>query len=577
MQHSARDPNRNSKYGRVYRITYPERPLVKPPQVAGASIETLFENMKLHELQSRKRSHRELRGRDADQVIAAAHTFAKANAKHEDQATAERLALEALWATWGHQKPSVDLIKQCMGASDHRVRAGAVRVVRHCMHLLDDPAAYLMAAAIDEHPRVRLEALAAGSWLGGEDGAAIALTVASGTTDKWIRNSLNAAMPLLKDDAQKLVDSGKFVGIADIDKVLTSKLAGAPKRKSVVTKGVNMRNRTFKTSYQVGEALYHKDGACITCHQIVLHGMMGKMKVKGKTYDPAKGTPPMTAFAGMYSDNEVASVLNYVRNSWGNKSNDNVTPDDVKKVRAATKDRKIFWNPAELLKDHPLEVKADGKKGAAREKQANKEDPANAVEGPLVYQGDKGFGIGKHLVFIASDHEYRSEETLPALAKILAKHHGFRCTVLFGINEDGHITAGFSNVPHMHALDAADGMVIFTRFLNLTSKWSRSRTTSSAPAPSSACAPPPTASRSRRTRSGSSTTSAPPSKATKTASATKFSATPGSATTAKTTAKETRCCWSKTKRSIRSCAVSATKPSPSPAATTARPTPTSPC
>ena len=503
MQHSARDPNRNSKYGRIYRITYPSRPLVKPPQIAGASIETLFENTKLHELQSRKRSHRELRGRDADAVVAAAHTFAKANAEHEE---AERLALEALWATWGHQKPSIDLIKQCMGASDHRVRAGAVRVVRHCMHLLDEPAAYLMAAAKDDHPRVRLEALAAGSWLGGEDGAAVALIVASGQTDKWIRNSLNAAMPLLKDDAQKLVDSGKFADVKDLDKVMTSKLAGPPKRKSVLTKGVNMRDRGFKTSYQLGEALYHKDGACITCHQesglglqagginiypplvdtpwatgdkeraikIVLHGMMGKMTVKGKEYDPAKGTPPMTAFGGMYSDNEVASVLNFVRNSWGNKSTDNITPADVKKVRAATKDRKIFWNPAELLKEHPLEVKADGKQGAASDKPAAKDDPAGknanagkAASGPLVYQGDKGFGLGKHLVFIASDHEYRSEETLPMLARILAKHHGFRSTVLFGINEDGHIAAGESNVPHMRSLDAADGMIIFTRFLNL--------------------------------------------------------------------------------------------------------------
>ena len=41
---------------------------------------------------------------------------------------------------------------------------------------------------------------------------------------------------------------------------------------------------------------------------------------------------------------------------------------------------------------------------------------------PLTYEGDAGIGKGKHIVFIASDHEYRSEETLPALARILAKH-----------------------------------------------------------------------------------------------------------------------------------------------------------
>ncbi|MBM3831490.1 MAG: hypothetical protein FJ406_13285, partial [Verrucomicrobia bacterium] len=60
---------------------------------------------------------------------------------------------------------------------------------------------------------------------------------------------------------------------------------------------------------------------------------------------------------------------------------------------------------------------------------------------PLVFQGTDGPGKGKHLVLIAGDHEYRSEETLPAMARILAKHHGFKCTVLFDIDADGHISA----------------------------------------------------------------------------------------------------------------------------------------
>ena len=60
-----------------------------------------------------------------------------------------------------------------------------------------------------------------------------------------------------------------------------------------------------------------------------------------------------------------------------------------------------------------------------------------SAEAPLVYEGDSGPGKGKHLVFVASDHEYRSEETLPALARILAKHHGFKCSVVFGVNAKG--------------------------------------------------------------------------------------------------------------------------------------------
>ena len=73
----------------------------------------------------------------------------------------------------------------------------------------------------------------------------------------------------------------------------------------------------------------------------------------------------------------------------------------------------------------------------------------------------------KHLVLIAGDHEYRAEETIPALARILAVHHGIDCTVLFGVDQNGEIQAGISNIPGLEALKKADGMVMFTRFLAL--------------------------------------------------------------------------------------------------------------
>src|SRR5690606_4120145 len=83
----------------------------------------------------------------------------------------------------------------------------------------------------------------------------------------------------------------------------------------------------------------------------------------------------------------------------------------------------------------------------------------------VVYKGKSGLGAGKHIVLLAGDHEYRSEETLPALARILAKHHGFKCTVLFNVDQEtGEIVAGNSNMPGMEALDTADLAVVFLRF-----------------------------------------------------------------------------------------------------------------
>jgi hypothetical protein len=94
--------------------------------------------------------------------------------------------------------------------------------------------------------------------------------------------------------------------------------------------------------------------------------------------------------------------------------------------------------------------------------------PAGAVaQNPhlLVYQGDLGPGRGKHVVFLAGDHEYRSEETLPALARILARHYGFTCSVFFTTDpKTGFIEPGSSNIAGLDALKTADLLVIFLRF-----------------------------------------------------------------------------------------------------------------
>jgi type 1 glutamine amidotransferase len=87
----------------------------------------------------------------------------------------------------------------------------------------------------------------------------------------------------------------------------------------------------------------------------------------------------------------------------------------------------------------------------------------------VVLEGKEGPGKGKHIVFVTGDEEYRSEESMPQLAKILAVHHGFTCTVLFGIDpKTGEIDpCTVDNIPGLAALDKADLMVLFTRFRDL--------------------------------------------------------------------------------------------------------------
>lgn len=89
----------------------------------------------------------------------------------------------------------------------------------------------------------------------------------------------------------------------------------------------------------------------------------------------------------------------------------------------------------------------------------------------VVYEGESGPGKGKHILFVASDHEYRGEETCPAIARIMAKRYGFKCTVLFGQTDQGVIQQGSSHIPGIEAIDDADMLFLFLRFLKPNDDW----------------------------------------------------------------------------------------------------------
>jgi len=95
----------------------------------------------------------------------------------------------------------------------------------------------------------------------------------------------------------------------------------------------------------------------------------------------------------------------------------------------------------------------------------------------LTYKGGDGPGSGKHIVLIAADQEYRSEQSMPMLAGILAKRHGFDCTVLFSVNDKGEVDPTIKirwqdknvlhNIPGLEYLEKADLLVLFSRLITL--------------------------------------------------------------------------------------------------------------
>jgi len=95
----------------------------------------------------------------------------------------------------------------------------------------------------------------------------------------------------------------------------------------------------------------------------------------------------------------------------------------------------------------------------------------------LTYPGGEGPGAGKHIVLIAAEQEYRSEQSMPMLAKILAQRHGFDCTVLFALDKDGNVNPtlktraedpnALHDIPGLEYLRTADLVIFFHRFLTL--------------------------------------------------------------------------------------------------------------
>jgi mono/diheme cytochrome c family protein len=385
MQHNARDPNRDHDHGRIYRITHQTRPLVKPANVAGASMPELLENLKLPEYRTRYRTRRELRGRPAAEVLPAVRAWV-AKLDRNDPAYEHNLA-EAVWATWAQNQPDVSLIKQLLAAKQHQARAAAASVVRFAHDKIPNAAALLLQAARDEHPRVRLEAIVAASWLDNVDGARVVLEAMKLPLDAWMGPVTKLILQhTLKDDVEQL-RSGDFADNPNAQQFFagTFDFPAPPKTEAQKSYGPT-RPLTGEDNrvYRIGQEVYLRDGHCATCHQangegmaniypplaksewlddderlikIVLKGIWGPMDVAGQHFDPSKGVPPMMGFGGMLNDNELAAVMSYVRQSFGNDG-ELISSEAVRRVREATKDRANFYLVEEILKEHPLTKKA---------------------------------------------------------------------------------------------------------------------------------------------------------------------------------------------------------------------------
>jgi mono/diheme cytochrome c family protein len=398
MQHSARDPNRDQDHGRIYRLTYPERPLVTPAKVDGESVAALLDHLKRHEFRTRVRARRELQEHPADHVVPAVKAWARKLDKNDPNY--DRHLLEALWATWAQNAIDPGLLQQVLNAKTPEARAAAVRVARYGYDL-PNRAQILMKAANDPNPRVRLEAAVAATWLENEAGARVVLEAIKHPYDDWMAIPYETALKNYKPIIDK-INKKDLANNENAKKWIAGAFKFERKNAPEVFKHDDILkakgfNKVEFGLFNQGAVIYKRDAHCATCHQengeglpnlyppiansdwlqgekerlikITLKGLWGELTVKGHTFNPAT-TPPMTGFGGLLTDTEIAAVLTYARNSFGNDATA-VYPEEVAKIREQIKDRQVFYMVEDILKENPfkegeLEANANKKPGKGK-------------------------------------------------------------------------------------------------------------------------------------------------------------------------------------------------------------------
>ena len=204
MQHNLRDPNRDKIHGRVYRVRYVGRDLVKPRPIAGQPIVTLLDALKDKDDRVRARARIELSGRPSNDVIAALGTWTAALNKSD--ADYEHHVLEALWVHQHHNVVNPALLEQCLHAKDHKARAAAVRVLQAWRDRVGNTLELLKQAANDDAPRVRLQSIWAASFIPQAEAMEVLLIAREKPVDSFIehmsREVMRTLQPLM-DQAHK--------------------------------------------------------------------------------------------------------------------------------------------------------------------------------------------------------------------------------------------------------------------------------------------------------------------------------------------------------------------------------------
>lgn len=204
MQYSQRDPNRDHEHGRIYRLVYKDRDLLEPVVQADKPVVELLSQLTAYEPRTRYRARRELRARDAAEVLAEVDRWI---ADVQDPVQ----LCEAMWIQESFRHVDPQLLDRILSSSDFHARAAAVHTIGNEFERIADALPLLTSAIRDAHPRVRVEALRALSFLGSPEAAEVALLVGEQEVDYWIEYTLEHTLQALEPAWRRAEQEGTFL------------------------------------------------------------------------------------------------------------------------------------------------------------------------------------------------------------------------------------------------------------------------------------------------------------------------------------------------------------------------------
>ncbi len=195
-ERALRDPRRDHTRGRIWRITYKNKPVLQSVDLTKLSIDQLLDQLNVYEDRVRYRARIQLGESPANEVIpATARWVKKLNSEEKDF---EQNKLEGLWVYQQFNRPNEELLNELLESKDYHIRAAATRVLFYWNDRITGSFEKLVALSRDTSQRVRLEAIASLSHFKTETTVNALLAATALPKDYYIDYALSESFKQLK-------------------------------------------------------------------------------------------------------------------------------------------------------------------------------------------------------------------------------------------------------------------------------------------------------------------------------------------------------------------------------------------